>query len=94
MGDSPPKEHDRQTFSIQPPPPPPQPQPNSMHSKIGVAIFVVDVSMAGSSIDVGGREVIMHRDRPTHRRIVLPKMLIKPPLRNTVLGGMQIWEQS
>lgn len=33
-----------------------------------------------------GREVIMHGDSP--------KMLIEPPLRNTVLGGMQIWEQS
>lgn len=79
--------HDRQTFSIQSPPPPhPPPQPNPRHSEIYVAIFVVDASVAGSSIKIEGS--------PTQGRIVLPKMLIKPPLRNTVLGHMQIWEQN
>lgn len=62
------------------------PQPNPKRSEICVAIFVIDISVAGSSIET--------EDSPTQGRIVLSKMLIKPPLRNTVLGHMQIWEQN
>lgn len=54
--------------------------------EICVAIFVVDVSVAGSSAEA--------EDSPTQGRTVLPQMLIKPPLRNMVLEYMQIWEQN
>lgn len=68
---------------------------NPRHSEIHVAIFVVDVSMSGSSISMGVGRVLIHEGSPIQGSVLLPKMLIKPPLRNTLLSVcMQIWEQS
>lgn len=67
-------------------------QPNSRLLGVYVAIFVVDVRMAGSSTAIEGREVIMHRDSPTQGRTVLPKMLIKPPLRNCAMRYVNLEE--